>query len=200
MASERKQAQLIARLVREAMARGAIIDIDGLGTFRPDGERGYAFCSSGRPRVFISYVHEDAFNAEKLYDALAGNGFDPWLDRRKLLPGQNWQRSIEDALDTADFVVPCFSKHAVEKKGGFQSEVRFALDCSRKIPLDEVFLVPVRLDDCRIPARIRREVQYVDLFPDWETGSVLAIFLLGVVGVLSIVFARFLQPRRVAAD
>jgi spermidine/putrescine transport system permease protein len=46
--------------------------------------------------------------------------------------------------------------------------------------------------------------QIVDLFgtgfPDWETGSVLAIFLLGVVGVLTIVFARFLQPRQVVAD
>src|SRR6188508_761900 len=37
-------------------------------------------------------------------------------------------------------------------------------------------------------------------FPDWRTGSVLALFLLGVVGALSLVFARFLQPRQVAAD
>jgi spermidine/putrescine transport system permease protein len=36
-------------------------------------------------------------------------------------------------------------------------------------------------------------------FPDWETGSVLAIFLLGVVAVLTIVFAHFLQPRQVTA-
>jgi len=36
-------------------------------------------------------------------------------------------------------------------------------------------------------------------FPDWETGSVLAIFLLGVVTVLTVVFARFLQPRQVTA-
>jgi len=46
--------------------------------------------------------------------------------------------------------------------------------------------------------------QIVDLFgtgfPDWETGSVLAIFLFGVVTVLTVVFARFLQPRRVVAD
>jgi hypothetical protein len=45
--------------------------------------------------------------------------------------------------------------------------------------------------------------QIVDLFgtgfPDWETGSVLAIFLLGVVASLTIVFARFLQPREVTA-
>jgi spermidine/putrescine transport system permease protein len=46
--------------------------------------------------------------------------------------------------------------------------------------------------------------QIVDLFgtgfPDWETGSVLAIFLLGVVAILTVVFARFLQPQQVAAD
>jgi spermidine/putrescine transport system permease protein len=46
--------------------------------------------------------------------------------------------------------------------------------------------------------------QIVDLFgtgfPDWETGSVLAIFLLLVVAALTVVFARFLQPRQVTAD
>ena len=39
--------------------------------------------------------------------------------------------------------------------------------------------------------------QIVDLFetgfPDWETGSVLAIFLLGVISVLTLVFVRFLR-------
>ena len=46
--------------------------------------------------------------------------------------------------------------------------------------------------------------QIVDLFgtgfPDWETGSVLAIFLFGVVTVLTVVFARFLQPRQITAS
>src|SRR5215813_2464381 len=43
--------------------------------------------------------------------------------------------------------------------------------------------------------------QIVDLFgtgfPDWETGSVLALFLLVVVAALTVVFARFLQPEHV---
>ena len=46
--------------------------------------------------------------------------------------------------------------------------------------------------------------QIVDLFqtgfPDWRTGSVLAIFLLFVVTLLTVVFSRFLQPRQVATD
>jgi spermidine/putrescine transport system permease protein len=45
--------------------------------------------------------------------------------------------------------------------------------------------------------------QIVDLFqtgfPDWETGSVLALFLLLVVAALTGVFARFLQVRQVAS-
>jgi spermidine/putrescine transport system permease protein len=45
--------------------------------------------------------------------------------------------------------------------------------------------------------------QIVDLFgtgfPDWETGSVLAIFLFGVVTLLTVVFARFLSVRQVTA-
>jgi spermidine/putrescine transport system permease protein len=46
--------------------------------------------------------------------------------------------------------------------------------------------------------------QIVDLFgtgfPDWETGSVLAIFLLCVVAALTVVFSRFLQPKQVATE
>jgi len=30
-------------------------------------------------------------------------------------------------------------------------------------------------------------------FPDWETGSALALFLIGVVAVLTLVFVRFLR-------
>jgi spermidine/putrescine transport system permease protein len=35
--------------------------------------------------------------------------------------------------------------------------------------------------------------QFETGFPDWETGSALALFLLGVVAVLTLVFARFLR-------
>jgi spermidine/putrescine transport system permease protein len=46
--------------------------------------------------------------------------------------------------------------------------------------------------------------QIVDLFgtgfPDWETGSILALFLIAVVAVLTVVFSRFLQPQQVAAE
>jgi hypothetical protein len=38
------------------------------------------------------------------------------------------------------------------------------------VPLDEIYIVPVRLDLCAVPRAIQHELQYIDLFPDWEEG------------------------------
>jgi hypothetical protein len=150
-------ARQVARIVRECLEEGKTVVIDGLGSFRTHGKRGYRFVERAAPSVFLAYVQEDARTVERLCDALDAHGFDTWIDRRRLLPGQNWPRSIEDAIEATDFVVACFSQHSATKKGGFQAEIRFALDCARRVPLDDIFLIPVRLDGCRMPATIRRE-------------------------------------------
>ena len=131
---------------------------------------GYKFTALSRPKIFLGYVAEDLVLAERLFEDLEKLGFAPWLDQRKMLPGQNWPRAIEEAIETSDFFVPCFSGLSVRKKGSFQAEIRYALDCARRVPLDEIFLIPARLDDCPVPAKIRRETHYIDLFPDWNRG------------------------------
>jgi hypothetical protein len=120
--------------------------------------------------VFIAYGKEDESLALRLYEDLNQAGFSPWMDVRKLLPGQNWPRAIEAAIENSDFFVACFSRNSVRKKGGFQSEIRYALDCARQVPLDEIYIVPIRLDDCTVPRTIQHELQYIDLFPDWDVG------------------------------
>lgn len=160
----------LSEVVRQCLSAGKTVEIDGLGTFIPDAGNGFRFEPSARPQVFLAYVVEDAPLAERLYDALQELGFSPWMDRRKLMPGQNWPRAIENAIANSDFFVPCFSRNSVGKKGGFQAEVRFALECARLVPLDDVFIVPVRLDACPVPVAIQRELQYIDLFPDWLRG------------------------------
>ena len=160
----------IARIVRNALEQGTAVEIDGLGTFLPGRNRGFRFLAQTKPRVFLAYVEEDLGTAKKLYAALQQHGFRPWLDKKKLLPGQNWPRAIETAIQTSDFFVACFSQRSTSKRGSFHSELRFALGCAAKVPLDEIFIIPVRLDDCLVPRRISRKLQYVDLFPDWQTG------------------------------
>jgi len=163
-------ARRIARVLREALEQGGSVEIDGLGTLSPGGEHGFRFVAQSKPRVFIAYVQEDLSFAKKLYRALEESGLHPWLDKKKLMPGQNWPRAIESAIQTSDFFVACLSRRATSKRGSFHSELRYALFCAAKVPLDEIFLIPLRLDDCLVPRRISKRIQYVDLFPDWKAG------------------------------
>jgi hypothetical protein len=160
----------VARVVRRCLDEGKVVEIDGLGTFRPRKDGSFDFLADSQPRAFIAYVEEEYESAERLYHDLAANGVRPWLDKVKLMPGQNWPRAIDRAIGISDFFIPCFSRRSVSKKGQFQSELRYALECASRLPLDDVYIVPVRLEECRVPARITQHLQYVDLFPDWDRG------------------------------
>lgn len=167
---EREEAEQVAQVVIRGLAAGKTVEIDGLGVFYPDERRVFRFEPRRLPQVFLAYVEEDRALAARLYDTLEEAGFAPWMDTRKLLPGQSWPRAIEAAIETSEFFVACFSENSVAKKGGFQAEIRYALDCARQMPLDEIFIVPVRLGACRMPRAIEREYQYVDMLPDWPRG------------------------------
>jgi hypothetical protein len=163
-------AAYLGRVVARGIHSGNVVEIDGLGVFYPEGERGVRFEPVSKPQVFIAYVKEDQPLAERLYQSLEEAGYHPWMDVRKLMPGQNWPRAIESAIEDSAFFLACFSGRSVQKKGGFQAEIRYALDCARQVPLDDIFIVPVRLDECQVPRSIRRQYQYVDLFPAWDDG------------------------------
>jgi len=156
---------LIARCLKE----GSTIEIDGLGKFELHNED-VVFKPSNRIRVFLAYAQEDRRIVQMLYDELQNAGFEPWMDTAKLLPGQNWPRAIQQAIEVADFVLVNFSHRSVEKRGHFQAELRYALDLAKCVPLDDIFLVPVRLSDCEVPREIAERMQYVDLFPDHQAG------------------------------
>ena len=160
----------ILTILRKSLQNGHAVEIDGLGTFQTTEAGGYEFLPEMRPRVFVAYAVEDLAVVRRLCESLARAGCNPWLDKDRLLPGQNWPRAIDRAIDVADAFVACFSSRSAAKRGQFQSELSYALECANRRPLDEVFVVPVRLEPCQLPARIQREVQYADLFPDWERG------------------------------
>jgi hypothetical protein len=160
----------VLTLLRRALDRGQVVEIEGLGTFRGAPDGGYEFAPESRVSVFIAYVEEDLAYARRLRDALLDAGYLPWLDKDQLLVGQNWPRAIERAIDLSDVFVACLSSRSLAKRGQFQSELRYALDCANRMPLDETFLLPARFDACSVPTQIARHTQYVDLFPDFERG------------------------------
>jgi hypothetical protein len=159
----------LLRLIYRSLCDGDPVEIDGLGRFELK-ENHVVFRPSKRPRVFLAYASEDREQVKKLCGELQQAGFDPWMDEEKLLPGQNWPRAIEQAIELADYVVLCFSSRSVDKRGYFQLELRYALEVASCVPLDEIFLMPVRLSECTIPLQIAKKTQYIDLFPEWGIG------------------------------
>lgn len=168
--ADHEMGQLVALIVKQCIKDGDAVNLRGIGTFEEDDLENLRFIADSAPSVFIAYVQENSEMALRLHDDLAAAGLRPWIDERRLLPGQNWPRAIQRAIEGSDFFVGCFSGTAVRKRGQFPHELRLALKCADQMPLDDRFILPVRLDDCEIPRRIDSAIQHVDLFPDWDRG------------------------------
>lgn len=123
--------------------------------------------SPRRPlRVFLCHSSGDKPEVYKLYQRLRADGFDPWLDREDLLPGQDWRKEIPKAVRGADVVLVCLSRGAIAKNGYVRQEIEFALDAAESQPTGAIYLIPVKLKECAVPDRLARW-QWVNLFePD----------------------------------
>jgi formylglycine-generating enzyme required for sulfatase activity len=115
--------------------------------------------------IFLCHASGDKPAVRDLYRRLRAEGFDPWLDEEKLLPGQDWQLEIAQAIRSSDAVIVCLSTRAVTKRGYVQKEIRYALDVADEQPEGAIFLIPLRLEDCDVPHRLQRW-HWVDLFHD----------------------------------
>lgn len=123
------------------------------------------------PDVFIGYAHEDSEDAKRLYDCLIEAGVDAWIDKDKLLPGQNWEFEIEKNIRNSQFFLALLSNHSIPKRGFVQKEWSKAQEILREVPESQIFIIPVRLEECAVPYKFRN-IQWVDVFPDsaWEKG------------------------------
>lgn len=117
-------------------------------------------------RVFLCHASQDKRVVRELYSRLSAKTWiEPWLDEENLLPGQNWELEIESAVESSDVVIVCCSSNSVSKEGYVQRELKYVLDFALEKPDDSIFIIPLRLDNCEIPRRLRRW-QYADFFPD----------------------------------
>jgi TIR domain-containing protein len=113
-------------------------------------------------KVFLCHAHADRNAVRRLYARLTKDGVDVWLDKEKLLGGVDWELEIHKAVREADVVAVCLSKQ-FNQEGFRQKEVRLALDAAMEKPEGEIFIIPVRLEECESPESLRKW-QWVDLF------------------------------------
>jgi hypothetical protein len=116
-------------------------------------------------RVFLCHSSSDKSAVRNIYYKLHVEGVDPWLDEEKLLPGQDWELEIPKAVRSADVVIVCLSQKSVTKAGYVQKEIKYTLDVADEQPEGAIFLIPVKLEECEVPQRLRRW-QWVNLFED----------------------------------
>jgi hypothetical protein len=120
--------------------------------------------------IFISYASEDYPSAKRLYDYLKNAGLNPWLDKENLRPGENIEITIKNIIKTCNYFIPLLSSISTKKRGDVQKELNFALNVLDEIPESDIFVIPVRLDDCEIIYDKLKKYTSVDLFDSWEKG------------------------------
>jgi hypothetical protein len=118
---------------------------------------------SDRNRIFLCHASEDKSVVRDLYKELRDEGFYMWLDEEDILPGEDWEMKIKQAISRSLVVVVCLSQKASTKVGYIQKEIRIALDIADQQPEGTIFLIPVRIEECNVPERLCH-LQWVNLF------------------------------------
>ncbi|HYG82846.1 MAG TPA: TIR domain-containing protein [Pyrinomonadaceae bacterium] len=121
---------------------------------------------TSRPlRAFLCHGASDKEAVRALYHRLLSAGVDPWLDEEKLIPGQRWEEEIPKAVRNSDVVLVCLSRASVNRRGFVQKEIRYALRVADEQPEGTIYIIPVRLEDCEIPAGLSH-LHWVNYYED----------------------------------
>lgn len=62
-------------------------------------------------RLFINYAHGDKHEVDQIIELLREGGHEPWSE--KLLPGQEWESIISEAIQSTDAVIYALSPHSI---------------------------------------------------------------------------------------
>jgi hypothetical protein len=118
--------------------------------------------------LFISYAVEDAVLARWLARKLAARGHPVWFDQMKLLGGEPWPQTIDDAIKIRTFrMLALISEHSLRKpKPTGERTLAQRIADQRKIP---DFLIPLKTDDCELDW-LTTTVSYISFVRGWAEG------------------------------
>lgn len=121
-------------------------------------------------KIFISCAPDDKEIARKIYDDLKQKGLVPWMDARDLVPGRKKKETVHKAIQESRWFLAILSSGSLSRRGQVHRQIRLALDLLDEFPDSEIFVIPVRTDDCKPGNEKLRNLQAVDLFPSYEKG------------------------------
>lgn len=112
-------------------------------------------------KIFFSYSRLDSAFALRLAKDIREAGVDIWIDQLDIPAGEHWDVEVEKALTHASCVLVILSP-ASTASNNVQDEISFALFSGKKI-------IPVMLEDCVAPFRLRR-IKRIDFSKNYLEG------------------------------
>jgi len=94
-------------------------------------------------KIFVSYSRKDIDFARKLAGDLEKAGYDVWWDITDLQGGDDWVRTIPDAIETSQYVIVVLSPNSIESEW-VKKEYTQALNLHKKI-------IPIMLMPTSVP-------------------------------------------------
>lgn len=116
--------------------------------------------------VFLCHANEDKETVERIGDNLYQDGFLTWFDKKDLLPGDDWEEKIKDAIERSDYVLVFLSGKSCSKVRYVQKEMKYALEQRDLRPKGHRYIIPILVEECE-PPRDFRSIQWSRM---WEDG------------------------------
>jgi hypothetical protein len=103
--------------------------------------------------IFVSHSSKDKSIIEGICDQLEKRGISLWISSKDVKPGLEWDKSIENALDKAEYVLLMVSKASIDSSY-VRTEIEYALNEGKVV-------IPILLEQVKLPLRWHT-LQFVD--------------------------------------
>lgn len=119
---------------------------------------------SHAPTVFLCHAKQNRAEAEDLRNQLKAAGFNAWFDEEDLRGGDEWDRTIERAIEKEIeyFVVLQSEAMTAKYESYFHKEIRLALKRQESFRVRIDFIIPTKIDDCPLLEELKH-LQTADL-------------------------------------
>lgn len=116
--------------------------------------------TTARVKIFISYATPDRRSADRVEERLRQTGLEVFRDTTSILPGQHFDKQIEEALSQYDCMVLLLSNHSMPMRDEVYREWFPFIRSGRKV-------IPFRLTECEIHSRLEPFI-YIDACDDFN--------------------------------
>ena len=124
--------------------------------------------------IVLIYAPEDIIRVEQFYRAFHEAGLKPWMDSIDRPPGALWERALSVAIRRCDLLIIFLSERSVDKHGLLRKELIQALSDWDEKEADEVYVVLVRLEACKIPDQLEN-FQKFEALDDLKTTKLVTL-------------------------